>query len=144
MRATPTFESISIPDRSHFADVSASGGSDGADPGLTIAEKVYALTPKSCRWPYGEPGHPDFHFCGNPVIEKPYCEHHRAVAHAGGGDVAHGRQPPRSQQTSARASSSTRRAFFPLLLLRPPKVISLAGGLPCSAQPPSQSRASPC
>jgi hypothetical protein len=63
------------------------------------------------------------------------------VAHTaprGGARVAHGRQP------SARASPSTIRAFFPLLALRPPKVISLAGGLPCSAQSPSQSRASPC
>jgi len=47
---------------------------------LTTAEKVFALTPKACRWPYGDPGHPDFRFCGSPVVAKPYCEHHRTVA----------------------------------------------------------------
>jgi hypothetical protein len=51
-----------------------------ADPGLTTAEKVFALTAKACRWPYGDPGRPDFRFCGSPVVTKPYCEHHRAVA----------------------------------------------------------------
>jgi hypothetical protein len=53
-----------------------------ADPGLTIAEKVFALTPKACRWPYGDPGHPHFRFCGSPVVAKPYCEHHRTAAAA--------------------------------------------------------------
>src|SRR5262249_51841679 len=51
-----------------------------ANSSLTTAEKVYALAPKACRWPYGDPRHPDFHFCGNPVAEKPYCERHRALA----------------------------------------------------------------
>jgi hypothetical protein len=51
------------------------------DSGLTTAEKVCALTPMACRWPYGDPGDHRFYFCGNPVAEKPpYCEHHRAMA----------------------------------------------------------------
>jgi hypothetical protein len=29
-----------------------------ADPGLTTAEKVCALTPEVCCWPCGDPGHP--------------------------------------------------------------------------------------
>ena len=53
-----------------------------ADPGLTTAEKVVALAPGDCRWPHGDPGHPDFHFCGSPVARKPYCEQHRAMAYA--------------------------------------------------------------
>jgi hypothetical protein len=51
-----------------------------ADPGLTTAAKVGALTPEACRWPCGDPGRPDFHFCGSPVARRPYCEHHRAMA----------------------------------------------------------------
>jgi hypothetical protein len=47
---------------------------------LTTAEKVCALTSNACRWPCGDPGHPNFHFCGDPVVEKPYCDHHRAMA----------------------------------------------------------------
>jgi DNA-binding transcriptional regulator YdaS (Cro superfamily) len=52
-----------------------------ADPGLTTAEKVCALTPEACRWPCGDPGRPDFHFCGDPVAKRPYCERHRAMAY---------------------------------------------------------------
>jgi GcrA cell cycle regulator len=34
-----------------------------------------------CRWPIGEPRHPDFHFCGEPqAAGRPYCEHHWAMA----------------------------------------------------------------
>src|SRR5262249_9021965 len=48
---------------------------------LTTAEKVIALASGACRWPYGDPRHSDFHFCGNPVAEKPYCEHHCTMAY---------------------------------------------------------------
>jgi GcrA cell cycle regulator len=51
-----------------------------ADSSLTTAEKVCALTSNACRWPCGDPEDPDFHFCGDPVVEKPYCDHHRAMA----------------------------------------------------------------
>jgi hypothetical protein len=52
-----------------------------ADPGMSTAEKVCALASDVCRWPCGDPGHPDFHFCGSPVARRPYCEHHRAMAY---------------------------------------------------------------
>ena len=27
-----------------------------------------------CRWPIGDPKHPDFHFCGAPKLPgRPYC-----------------------------------------------------------------------
>jgi GcrA cell cycle regulator len=52
-----------------------------ADPDLTTAEKVCALTPKVCRWPCGDPGRPDFQFCGNPVVSMPYCKNHRTMAY---------------------------------------------------------------
>src|SRR5262245_50689992 len=54
------------------------------DPGPTIttttAEKVYALAPETCRWPHGDPRHPDFHFCGRPAA-GPYCEQHHTLAY---------------------------------------------------------------
>jgi len=63
-----------------------------ADSGPTTAEKVYALAPKACRWPCGDPGHSDFYFCGDPVAEKSYCKHHHALAYmaprTGGGHGA--------------------------------------------------------
>jgi GcrA cell cycle regulator len=79
-------------------------GSDDITPDLTTAEKVVTLAPKACRWPYGDPEHPDFRFCGSPVVAPPYCEHHHAMAYItpriGGGDhdahgglVVHERRP---------------------------------------------------
>src|SRR5262249_61639998 len=50
-----------------------------ADQDLTTAQKVCALASGACRWPCGDPGRPDFHFCGNPVVEPPYCAHHRTM-----------------------------------------------------------------
>jgi len=47
----------------------------------TLAEKVIALASEACRWPCGDPRHPDFRFCGNPVAEKPYCDYPRAMAY---------------------------------------------------------------
>jgi GcrA cell cycle regulator len=36
----------------------------------------------SCCWPLGEPGTPEFHFCGDPTVPaKPYCEEHVALAY---------------------------------------------------------------
>ena len=38
-----------------------------------------------CSWPIGEPGTPDFHFCGKPAIAgKPYCADHCAMAYVSG------------------------------------------------------------
>jgi GcrA cell cycle regulator len=63
---------------------SASAPAEVADPaekGLTTAETVVALAPEDCRWPNGDPGHPDFWFCGNPIAEGSYCLCHRALAY---------------------------------------------------------------
>ncbi|MXV43803.1 GcrA cell cycle regulator [Saccharibacter sp. 17.LH.SD] len=36
----------------------------------------------SCQWPIGDPGTPDFHFCGaTPLPGKPYCGEHAAIAY---------------------------------------------------------------
>jgi GcrA cell cycle regulator len=35
-----------------------------------------------CLWPIGDPGRPEFHFCGEPATPgKPYCEAHCAKAY---------------------------------------------------------------
>lgn len=36
----------------------------------------------SCQWPEGDPGTPEFHFCGaTPLQGKPYCAQHAAIAY---------------------------------------------------------------
>lgn len=38
-----------------------------------------------CSWPIGEPGTPDFHFCGKPAVAgKPYCAEHCSMAYVSG------------------------------------------------------------
>lgn len=42
------------------------------------------LTSKTCRWPIGDPGKPDFFFCGGPAdnnLGLPYCSYHSRAAY---------------------------------------------------------------
>ena len=35
-----------------------------------------------CQWPFGDPQHKDFHFCGKEsATHKPYCEKHCDIAY---------------------------------------------------------------
>jgi hypothetical protein len=54
-----------------------------ADPGFTTtAMTIYALGPKSCRWPHGDPGRPGFGFCGELVVAAgSYCPKHCRTAY---------------------------------------------------------------
>jgi GcrA cell cycle regulator len=37
---------------------------------------------RTCCWPIGEPGTPDFRFCtGDAITGKPYCPEHAALAY---------------------------------------------------------------
>jgi GcrA cell cycle regulator len=43
---------------------------------------IFALTERTCKWPIGDPGNEDFHFCGHDSLETgPYCEYHAGVAY---------------------------------------------------------------
>ncbi len=47
-------------------------------PGATIL----TLTDRICKWPIGDPRHPDFHFCGRASAEGlPYCADHARRAY---------------------------------------------------------------
>jgi GcrA cell cycle regulator len=55
-----------------------------AKPSPEVADKtsLLELYDRSCKWPIGHPGEPDFHFCGeqaNPGF--PYCVAHCGVAY---------------------------------------------------------------
>ena len=40
------------------------------------------LETKGCRWPYGDPGEENFHFCGSTQVPgKPYCLEHCHLAY---------------------------------------------------------------
>lgn len=41
-----------------------------------------ALTLDTCRWPFGDPVEPDFHYCGElPLVGRPYCTKHDAQSY---------------------------------------------------------------
>jgi GcrA cell cycle regulator len=43
---------------------------------------IEKLTEHTCKWPIGDPGHDDFHFCGHDSLDGvPYCEYHAGVAY---------------------------------------------------------------
>jgi len=43
---------------------------------------MMALSASTCRWPIGDPGDAEFHFCGERAIEgKPYCTAHASIAY---------------------------------------------------------------
>ena len=43
---------------------------------------IEKLTERTCKWPIGDPGHHDFHFCGHePHGGLPYCAYHARVAY---------------------------------------------------------------
>ena len=40
------------------------------------------LTEDTCHWPVGDPGNPEFFFCGGKSISGlPYCAHHSRIAY---------------------------------------------------------------
>ena len=115
LRAEPAPEeqSASAPRRARTAAL--------ANSSLAVAEKVLALAPGVCRWPCGDLG-PDFRFCGDPVVEPPYCAHHRTLAylaprpgrgHGARGFVVHGRhgRPPIPGAAGASRAPIARGAF---------------------------------
>ena len=43
---------------------------------------ILNLTENHCKWPQGDPGTEDFHFCGHqPIAGRPYCEQHAKKAY---------------------------------------------------------------
>ena len=41
-----------------------------------------AVSERMCQWPIGDPGDPEFHFCGKPALHgRPYCEDHCTAAY---------------------------------------------------------------
>jgi GcrA cell cycle regulator len=49
---------------------------------IALKLSIFQLTEKTCKWPIGDPGHDEFHFCGHDSLDNlPYCEYHAGVAY---------------------------------------------------------------
>jgi GcrA cell cycle regulator len=60
---------------------------------VPIARKltIEKLTEHTCKWPIGDPGHQEFHFCGHDSLEAlPYCRYHARLAYRGHGSRSTG------------------------------------------------------
>ena len=64
------------------------------------------LNDEKCHWPIGDPGQPDFFFCGGKAaIGAPYCGYHARVAY----QPAHDRR--RDRRDTSRATIRSRRGW---------------------------------
>ncbi len=60
---------------------------------VPIARKltIEKLTEHTCKWPIGDPGHREFHFCGHDSLDAmPYCRYHARLAYRGHGSRSTG------------------------------------------------------
>ena len=60
------------------------GSRAGAKTWCPIGQRcsILELNEATCRWPIGEPGRPDFSFCGGRAISGlPYCGYHARIAY---------------------------------------------------------------
>jgi len=49
---------------------------------IPLKLSLYQLNEHTCKWPIGDPGQEEFHFCGHDSLESgPYCEYHAGVAY---------------------------------------------------------------
>lgn len=54
------------------------------------------LNDAKCRWPIGDPGQPDFFFCGGKTVEAlPYCAYHCRIGYQPVSDRRRDRRPQR-------------------------------------------------
>jgi GcrA cell cycle regulator len=75
---------------------------DNAIP-IEQRKTFFELDKGMCKWPVGEPGHPDFFFCGDAAVEdRPYCLGHLARAY--------GKSPPEKTDRIVAPFDFTRRA----------------------------------
>ncbi len=52
-----------------------------AAPDRALKVPLLGLTPRTCRWPIGDPQEPDFGFCGSaPTSGSSYCAFHRETS----------------------------------------------------------------
>lgn len=74
-----------------FQEIEVVDDRDAADCIIPLGQRrtLLELTKDTCRWPIGEPGEPDFFFCGGQPAKglpcypyyTPYCPYHTRVAY---------------------------------------------------------------
>lgn len=53
-----------------------------SSPPAAVVRPFQRVSARTCCWPLGEPGTPEFRFCsGDALTGKPYCQEHASVAY---------------------------------------------------------------
>ena len=68
----------------HAFDIESDAEPEFVDNVIPLGQRrsLLELTEETCRWPIGDPGSPEFFFCGGQsVAGLPYCAHHSRVAY---------------------------------------------------------------
>ena len=61
---------------------------------VSKAKTVETIESGECRWPIGDPRHPDFHFCGaQQVLGRPYCQEHWHLSYDASKSRPHAARP---------------------------------------------------
>jgi GcrA cell cycle regulator len=61
---------------------------------LEQRKTLLQLNEKTCRWPIGDPGSPEFYFCGGDIVnELPYCAYHARIAYQPAADRRRDKRP---------------------------------------------------
>jgi GcrA cell cycle regulator len=72
-------------------------------PPAWVRRSLLELTRSACRWPVGDPSHPDFFFCGAEALRgEVYCAVHRARAYRPAAETIPGAASPRRRRTVRR------------------------------------------
>lgn len=68
-----------------------------------VRKTIETLGVDHCRWPIGDPGHPEFHFCGHQkTAGLPYCERHARKAFQAPAPRDRVKRPAVAQKSSVR------------------------------------------
>jgi GcrA cell cycle regulator len=81
-RQTVTYGNLAL--QTHVEFVAEPRIQPRRDVVVPIAKRltIEKLTERTCKWPNGDPGDEDFHFCGHDSLEGlPYCDYHAGVAY---------------------------------------------------------------
>lgn len=74
--------------KAHRLGLSKGIAAVAAPPPVARLVRLETLGVGMCCWPDGEPGTPDFRFCGEPsLVDKPYCAKHCDRAYVRSGKV---------------------------------------------------------
>jgi GcrA cell cycle regulator len=68
----------------HAYEIEAEPEPELSDNVIPLGQRrsLLELNEDTCRWPIGDPGNPDFFFCGGRTVTGlPYCSHHARVAY---------------------------------------------------------------